>query len=138
MQIANKETTILYNDFLEKVSSLENIQNYIQTNVLFQFKNDKLLTEEEKENLLLRIEVNTPFNNEVLNQIYDGYVKRYEHTFKRNITNSIDKREILPQRDNEDTTENTISVKDDKFYINDEEVSEEEFTRMKEENIKLN
>lgn len=139
MQIANKETAILYNDFLEKASSLENIQNYIQTNVLFQFKNDKLLNEQEKQNLLSGIEVNTPFNNEVLNQIYDGYVKRYEHTFKRNITNSTDKREILLQRDNEDTTENTISVKDDKFYINDEQVSEEEFdeefTRMEEENF---
>lgn len=75
----------------------------------------------------------------MLNQIYDSYVKRYEHTFKRTIINSPDKREILLQRDNEDTDENTISVKDDKFYINDEEVSEEEldeeFTKMEEENF---
>lgn len=58
----------------------------------------------------------------MLNQIYDSYVKRYEHTFKRTITNSTDKKEILLQRDNEDTAENTISVKDDKFYINDEDI----------------
>ena len=37
---------------------------------------------------------------------YDSYVKRYEHTFKRTITNSTDKKEILLQRDNEDTAEN--------------------------------
>ena len=139
MQIANKETAILYNDFLEKATSLENIQNYIQTNVLFQFKNDKLLNEEEKQNLLSGIEVNTPFNNEILEQIYDSYVERYEHTFKRTITNSTENRQNLPQIDKEDTTENTISVKDDKFYINDEEVSEkefdEEFTRMEEEHF---
>lgn len=75
----------------------------------------------------------------MLNQINDSYVKRYEHTFKITITNYTDKREILLQRDNEDTAENTISVKDDKFYINDEEVLgeefDEEFTRMEEENF---
>ena len=37
-------------------------------------KNDKLLNEEEKQNLLSGIEVNTPFNNEVLNQIYKTIV----------------------------------------------------------------
>ena len=52
MQIANKETAILYNDFIEKATSLENIQNYIQTNVLFQFKDDKILNKEEKQNFL--------------------------------------------------------------------------------------
>ena len=71
MQIANKETAILYNDFIEKATSLENIQNYIQTNVLFQFKDDNILSNEEKKNFLSGIEVNTPFNNEILENIYD-------------------------------------------------------------------
>lgn len=96
MQIANKETAILYNDFMEKATSLENIQNYIQTNVLFQFKDDKLLDNEEKENFLSGIEVNTPFDNEILEKIYDSYVNRYEHTFKKKIdkTPEIEKEEI--------------------------------------------
>ena len=95
MQIANKETAILYNDFMEKATSLENIQNYIQTNVLFQFKDDKLLDNEEKQNFLSGIEVNTPFDNEILEKIYDGYVNRYEHTFKKKIdkTPGIEKEE---------------------------------------------
>ena len=95
MQIANKETAILYNDFMEKATSLENIQNYIQTNVLFQFKDDKLLDNEEKQNFLSGIEVNTPFDNEILEKIYDGYVNRYEHTFKKKIdkTPEIEKEE---------------------------------------------
>ena len=63
MQIANKETATIYNDFIEKATSLENIQNYIQTNVLFQFKDDNILSNEEKQNFLSGIEVNTPFNN---------------------------------------------------------------------------
>ena len=96
MQIANKETAILYNDFMEKATSLENIQNYIQTNVLFQFKDDKILNGEEKQNFLSGIEVNTPFDNKILEKIYDGYVNRYEHTFKKKIdkTLEIEKEEI--------------------------------------------
>lgn len=85
MQIANKETAILYNDFMEKALSLENIQNYIQTNVLFQFKANKILSGQEKQNFLSGIEVNTPFDIEILENIYDGYVNRYEHLFKKKI-----------------------------------------------------
>ena len=85
MQIANKETAILYNDFMEKALSLENIQNYIQTNVLFQFKANKILSGQEKRNFLSGIEVNTPFNIEILENIYDSYVNRYEYSFKKKI-----------------------------------------------------
>ncbi len=126
MQIANKETAIIYNDFVEKATSLENIQNYIQTNVLFQFKDDKILNDEEKQNFLSGIEVNTPFNNEILEKIYDNYVSRYEHSFKRKI-NTIQE------------NENTLSFDKEKVYINNEEVSEEEFdeefTKMEEEHF---
>ena len=105
MQIANKETAILYNDFMEKATSLENIQNYIQTNVLFQFKDDKLLDNEEKQNFLSGIEVNTPFDNEILEKIYDGYVNRYEHTFKKKI-DKVDEivKEEIPQVEEEQET----------------------------------
>lgn len=126
MQIANKETAIIYNDFAEKATSLENIQNYIQTNVLFQFKDDKILNNEEKQNFLSGIEVNTPFNNEILEKIYDNYVNKYEHSFKRKINTTQEK-------------ENTLSFDKEKVYINNEEVSEEEFdeefTKMEEENF---
>ena len=98
MQIANKETAILYNDFMEKATSLENIQNYIQTNVLFQFKDDKILNGEEKQNFLSGIEVNTPFDNKILEKIYDGYVNRYEHTFKKKIDKTLEiETEEIPQ-----------------------------------------
>ena len=128
MQIANKETAIIYNDFVEKATSLENIQNYIQTNVLFQFKEDKILNNEEKQNFLSGIEVNTPFNNEILVHIYDNYVNRYEHSFKRKV-NTIET----------EKQENTLSFDNEKVYINNEEVSEdefeEEFTKMEEEHF---
>lgn len=114
MQIANKETAILYNEFIEKASNLESVQNYIQINVLFQFKDDNILNNEEKQKLLSGIENNTFFNNEVLENIYDSYVNRYEHSFKRKV-NSVEQ------------TEDTINFDKDKVYINNEEVSGEEF-----------
>lgn len=120
MQIANKETAILYSDFVEKASSLESIQDYIQRNVLSQFKNDKYFNTEEKQNFLLNIESNTFFNNEILEDIYDSYVKRYEHSFKRKI-------------DEFEQSKNTISFNKEKVFINDEEVSEEEFDEKFEE-----
>lgn len=126
MQIANKETAIIYNDFVEKAISLENIQDYIQSNVLFQFKNDKILSNEEKQNFLSGIEVNTSFNNNILEKIYDNYVNRYEHSFKR---------KVITTQENE----NTLSLDNEKVYINSDEVSkeelDEEFAEIEEEQI---
>lgn len=123
MQIANKETAILYNDFVEKSSSLESVQNYIQKTVLSQFKVDKYFNKDEKQDFISNIENNSFFNNEILENIYDSYVNRYEHSFKRKI----------------DIEEPTISFDRDKLYINNEEVSEEEFdekfTEMEEEHF---
>lgn len=125
MEIANKETAIIYNDFVEKATNLENIQNYIKTNVLFQFKDDNILSNEEKQNFLSGIEVNIPFNNVILENIYDSYVNRYEHSFKRKV-NPIQE-------------EKNLSFDNENVYINNEKVSEEEFdeefTRMEEEHF---
>ena len=41
LQISNKETATIFNDFINKVNEIESIQNYIQTNVLFNYKNEK-------------------------------------------------------------------------------------------------
>lgn len=112
MQIANKETAILYNDFAEKASSLESVQNYIQKSILSQFKDDKYFNEEERQNFISNIEDNTFFNNEIINNIYDNYVNRYENSFKRKISNN---------------KENELSFDSEKVYINNEEVSEKEF-----------
>lgn len=99
MQIANKETAIIYNDFVSKVSVLENIQNYIQTNVLFQLKNDKLLNNEEKQNFLSGIESNNFFSNNVLEKIYDNYFNRYKNSFKRKIIDNTEETEKVEVSD---------------------------------------
>ena len=126
MQIANKETAIIFNDFIEKATSIETVQNYIQTNVLFQFKDDKILSGEEKERFLSSIENNTIFNNDVLENIYDNYVNRYEHSFKKKVNNI-------------ELKEDKLSFNNEKVYINNEEVSEEtfadKFTEIEEEHF---
>ena len=56
MQIANKETANIYNDFIEKTDNLISIQNVIRENVLNQFKEDTFISEEQKQllNMMLR------------------------------------------------------------------------------------
>lgn len=104
MQIISKETSILYDDFMKKVSTFEEIQNYIQVTVLFQLKGDSLLEKEEKQKFLSNIESNTSIDSYVLEKIYDNCIKRYNPFFKR---------EIIPKNFDESFIEN-----EDKHYDN--------------------
>ena len=63
MQIANKETANIYNDFIEKTDNLISIQNVIRENVLNQFKEDTFISEEQKQNFISSIERNSFFNS---------------------------------------------------------------------------
>ena len=93
MEIANKETAILYKDFIKKATILESIQNNIQNNVLSQFKENNFLTEEEKQDFIFDLELNTHIDEKTLNSIYDSYIKKYEKAFKKTVENS-DKTDI--------------------------------------------
>ena len=88
MEIANKETAILYKDFIKKATILESIQNNIQNNVLSQFKENNFLTEEEKQDFIFDLELNTHIDEKTLNSIYDSYIKKYEKAFKKTVENS--------------------------------------------------
>ena len=83
MQISNKETANIYNDFKEKETSIQTVKNYIQTNVLFNFKEDNKLTEEEKQKFIAGIESNTNLNYKFLEDIYTHYIDKYKNSFKR-------------------------------------------------------
>ncbi len=93
MQIANKETAILYNDFMEKADLLEKTRNYIQDNVLSQFKNDEFINESEKQDFISGLEDSTNINEKILNRIYDNFYERYSIKFhkkeKSNLTSPI-------------------------------------------------
>ena len=83
MQISNRETTILYNDFISDVNNLENIQNYIQTRILFLLKENGVISESEKQDIISGIDNNSVFNYDILENIYDNYYNKYEKSFNR-------------------------------------------------------
>ncbi len=111
MQIANKETAIIYKDFIEKADSLETVQNYIQTKVLFQYKEDEFFNNEEKETFLSGIETTTPFNLKVLTNLYDSYINRYEMSFKKQkpkVEKELEKHYQKVEKDNSNVEEEIV------------------------------
>ena len=83
MQISNRETTILYNDFISKANDLENIQNYIQTRILFLLKENGRIDEKTKQDIISVVDNNSIFNYEILENIYDNYYNKYEKSFSK-------------------------------------------------------
>lgn len=114
MQISNKETSNLYNDFISKANSLNKIQNHIQEKVLFQFKENNV-KEEEKQNILSAIEKNTIFDYNLLESIYDKYYDKYSKSFnnKKLVENNFSK-EIIKE-DNNTIKEVIIENKEENF-----------------------
>ena len=81
MQIINKETVTLYNDFSKLADDLYKVQNTIQDNVLNQYKSNSFLTEYDKEKYLNNIVNNSSYSYELLDSIYNNYVNRYKVLF---------------------------------------------------------
>ena len=81
MQIINKETAFLYNDFKTVAQDLYKIQNTIQNNVLEQYKTNTFLNDLDKEKYLNNILENSRYNYELLDSIYTKYVNRYKTLF---------------------------------------------------------
>ena len=123
MQIANKETANIYNDFIEKTDNLISIQNVIRENVLNQFKEDTFISEEQKQNFISSIERNSFFNSEHIENIYNGYVTRYERAFKKMVNNIVD--EITTESNVESIKETKVDdseeINTDTSSISDEE-----------------
>ncbi len=118
MQIANKETAILYKDFVKNVISLEKVQDYIGKNVLSQFKDDKYLNDSEKESFIEGVETNSDFNSSIINSIYGEYVKKYEKAFKRDI---VETKEI-PEEKIKDIEE-SVETEEPKSVSDQEQLS---------------
>ena len=83
MQIANRETAILYNDFMKKANLLEKTQNYIRDNILSQFKNDKFIGEDEKQTFISNLGNSTNIDEKILTNIYEHYNEKYNIKFDK-------------------------------------------------------
>ena len=100
MQISNRETINLYNSFIEDTKSLEDVQNRIQSRLLFGFERDFKLDDIYKNKLLSSFEKITMFNYEVLESIYNRYYNKYSVGFKKRVNSKETKAKL----------KNTISV----------------------------
>ena len=109
MQIANKETNIIYNDFVKKATLFEKVQDYIQSNVLAQYKSNELLNEIDKQNFITNIENESKINDKILDYIYNYYNEKYNLKFFKKeiqdanslrISNEEDKKRLYKEENN--------------------------------------
>ena len=79
MQIANKETAILYKDFSIDAQKLIHLQSMLKDNIITQYKTDEILSEDDKQNYIETLQNNTGYDYEFLNNIYDNLFDKYSY-----------------------------------------------------------
>lgn len=79
MQVANKETTIIYNDFIKNATALEDIHSNIKDTIIQQYKADDFMSNSDREGYLQAIEISTGYNYELLDGIYNNLLSKYSY-----------------------------------------------------------
>lgn len=100
MQIANKETAKLFNNFKEIANNLETIQKHIQNQVILHLKTDNNKNT-IKQNMLLSLEKNTNFNYDLLEKIYNHYYNKYRKVSKGSNNITVDASNSKQTEENE-------------------------------------
>ena len=100
MQIANKETAKLFNNFKEIANNLEIIQKHIQNQVILHLKTDNN-ENTIKQNMLLSLEKNTNFNYDLLEKIYNHYYNKYRKVSKGSNNITVDASNSKQKEENE-------------------------------------
>ena len=100
MQIANKETAKLFNNFKEIANNLETIQKHIQNQVILHLKTDNN-ENTIKQNMLLSLEKNTNFNYDLLEKIYNHYYNKYRKVSKGSNNITVDASNSKQKEENE-------------------------------------
>lgn len=100
MQIANKETAKLFNNFKEIANNLETIQKHIQNQVILHLKTDNNKNT-IKQNMLLSLEKNTNFNYDLLEKIYNHYYNKYRKVSKGSNNITVDASNSKQKEENE-------------------------------------
>lgn len=79
MQVANKETAFIYNDFIKNATALENIHSNIKDTIIQQYKADDFMPNSDREGYLQAIEISTGYNYELLDGIYNNLLSKYSY-----------------------------------------------------------
>ena len=77
MQIANKETAILYQDFFLNAKKMIHIRNAFRSEIIAQYKTDEILSEREVENYIEVTQNNTGYNYGLLIDMYNNLCNKY-------------------------------------------------------------
>lgn len=141
MQIANKETSIIYNDFILNVERLSKVQEEFKKLIIEQHKFNKYISNSDIENMLTYISANTGYNYELLSNIYQNifnkylYINKNKNSGKLNFSKELQKEHSLNDIDNKDAT----TFDDDQELNNDEfdELEDEHFDNMYGLNVDL-
>lgn len=114
MEIANKETAIIYNQFSKDAINLENMSEELKKMVIDQYRNNDFITNSDLEAFLLAVETKSGYDYEFIRNIYSNLFEKYSYINERARKNNID-------------------------YVTDENISEDQFneifTRAEEENF---
>ena len=111
MQVVNKEVNDLYKEFSIDADKINIAYEIIRTSVLNNYIKDSVLTEEKKEDFLETISNQSEINYNLLNNIYNKFYNKYAYINKKS--------------KNEEDKIYTLGIDNDKYYVNDKEVSEE-------------
>ena len=113
MQVINKEVSELYNEFSKDANKINRAYEIIRITVLNNYIKDSVLNEAKKEDFLETISEQSKINYGLLNNIYSKFYNKYAYINKK----------IIKKEDKVYTLEKDKH----KYYVNDKEVSEEEY-----------
>lgn len=118
MEIANKETAIIYNQFSENAISIENISEELKKLVIDQYRNNDFITNSDLEAVLLALEIKSGYDYEFINNIYSNLFEKYSY---------INEKERKKTNTNKENNISEIEINYNNEYVNDENTSEKEY-----------
>ncbi|MBO5348559.1 MAG: DEAD/DEAH box helicase family protein [Clostridia bacterium] len=79
MQVVNKETAIIYKDFMKNAIALERIHYNIKDTIIQQYKDNEFMPNSDREGYLQTIEKNTGYDYDLIDGIYNNLLSKYSY-----------------------------------------------------------
>ena len=79
MQVVNKETAIIYKDFMKNAIALERIHSNIKDTIIQQYKDNEFMPNSDREGYLQTIEKNTGYDYDLIDGIYNNLLSKYSY-----------------------------------------------------------
>lgn len=79
MQVVNKETAIIYKDFMKNAIALERIHSNIKDTIIQQYKDNEFMPNSDREGYLQNIEKNTGYDYDLIDGIYNNLLSKYSY-----------------------------------------------------------